>query len=125
MPARRRRLDGELLRAALAGGVTFAAGEHFYADGAGRDEIRLCFTADPPDRIEEGVRRLAAALRGVRHRPAAAVDSAVAARSRAFAGEPGVEVAGLSRSPVLMEVDELMGCSGSGRSAGFQPASSA
>ena len=53
----------ELLRAALATGVSFAAGEPFYADGAGRDELRLCFTAEPPERIDDGVRRLAVALR--------------------------------------------------------------
>jgi 2-aminoadipate transaminase len=56
----------DLLRAALDQGVAFAAGHLFYPDGAGHDEIRLCFSAASPDQIDEGVRRLAAALRGCR-----------------------------------------------------------
>lgn len=52
-----------LLRAATAAGVGFAAGEHFYADGAGDDELRICFTSVPPDQIAEGVRRLGSVIR--------------------------------------------------------------
>jgi 2-aminoadipate transaminase len=52
-----------LLREAAAAGVTFAAGEHFYADDAGGDEIRLCFSSVSPIRIGEGMRRLGAIIR--------------------------------------------------------------
>lgn len=50
--------------AQLAGrlGVRFVEGERFYADGGGRHELRLCFTGIPPERISEGVRRLASAI---------------------------------------------------------------
>jgi DNA-binding transcriptional MocR family regulator len=54
-----------LLEAALAAGVAFAPGELFYPDAAGRGELRLCFTSAPAARIEEGVRRLHAALASV------------------------------------------------------------
>lgn len=53
----------ELLRGAVAAGVTFAAGPHFYADGAGGDEVRLCFSTVPPHQIADGVRRLASVVR--------------------------------------------------------------
>ena len=67
-------LDGAtLLQRAQAAGVTFVPGEPFYGDGLGRHELRLCFSAVPPARIEEGVRRLAAAF-------AAAQDGQVAVR---------------------------------------------
>ena len=52
-----------LLREAAAAGVTFAAGEHFYADDAGGDEIRLCFSSVSPIRIGEGMRRLGEVIR--------------------------------------------------------------
>jgi len=54
-----RGLDGRaLLPRAQAAGVGFVEGEQFYADGAGRREIRLCFGGVPPARIGEGIRRL-------------------------------------------------------------------
>lgn len=52
-----------LLREAAAAGVTFAAGEHFYADDAGGDEVRLCFSSVSPIRIAEGIRRLGGIIR--------------------------------------------------------------
>lgn len=52
----------ELLQEATAAGVLFVDGEQFYADGGGKHELRLCFTSVAPDRIEEGVRRLAPLL---------------------------------------------------------------
>lgn len=56
-------LDGRtLLERAQAAGVTFVEGERFYADGAGRREIRLCFGGVPPARIGEGLRRLGAVI---------------------------------------------------------------
>ena len=48
-----------LLREALAVGVVFAHGELFYPDASGGRELRLCYTALPVEKIEEGVRRLA------------------------------------------------------------------
>ena len=54
--------SADLLRRALARGVAFVEGERFYPDGAGRHELRLCFSGQAPAAIEEGVRRLAGAL---------------------------------------------------------------
>jgi DNA-binding transcriptional MocR family regulator len=51
-----------LLQRAQAAGVTFVPGEPFYSDGLGRHELRLCFSAATPARIDEGVRRLATAF---------------------------------------------------------------
>jgi DNA-binding transcriptional MocR family regulator len=61
-----------LLREALAAGVAFANGELFYPDSSGGRELRLCYSALPAEKIEEGVRRLARGLgsAGLR-RPAA------------------------------------------------------
>jgi 2-aminoadipate transaminase len=56
------RTDMELLDRALEHGVVFVAGSAFFVDGSGHDKIRLSFSAPSPDRIEEGIRRLAAAL---------------------------------------------------------------
>ncbi|MEM7737099.1 MAG: PLP-dependent aminotransferase family protein, partial [Deinococcota bacterium] len=52
----------ELLIAAQAEGVTFALGENFFADGSGKRTFRLCFSAVPDVKIEEGVNRLCAAV---------------------------------------------------------------
>jgi 2-aminoadipate transaminase len=57
-------LTGErLLPVARAHGVIFVVGHAFFVDGSGHEYIRLSFSAPPPDRIEEGVRRLARAMR--------------------------------------------------------------
>jgi len=55
--------DMELLDRALEQGVVFVVGSAFFVDGRGHDTIRLSFSAPSPDRIEEGMKRLAAALR--------------------------------------------------------------
>ena len=52
----------QLLQRATAAGVVFANGEIFYADEAGAHELRLCFASQTGDKIEEGIKRLAAAL---------------------------------------------------------------
>ncbi len=52
-----------LQQAALARGVGYARGELFHADGRGSQHLTLGFTALPPDRIAEGIGRLATALR--------------------------------------------------------------
>ena len=51
-----------LLQRAQAAGVTFVPGEPFYSDGLGRHELRLCFSAATPARIDEGAWRLATAF---------------------------------------------------------------
>ena len=56
------RTDVDLLDRALAQGVVFVAGSAFFVDGSGHDTIRLSFSAPSPDRIEEGIKRLAAAI---------------------------------------------------------------
>ncbi|HEY0083431.1 MAG TPA: PLP-dependent aminotransferase family protein [Pyrinomonadaceae bacterium] len=52
----------QLLQRAMTPGVAFANGEIFYADEAGAHELRLCFASQTGDRIEEGIKRLAAGL---------------------------------------------------------------
>ena len=54
--------DTELLQRALQQGLVFVTGSAFFVDGTGHDTIRLSFSAPGPDRIREGVKRLAAAL---------------------------------------------------------------
>jgi len=44
---------------AIAERVAYIPGTAFYADGGGADALRLSFCYPPPDRIREGVRRLA------------------------------------------------------------------
>jgi 2-aminoadipate transaminase len=68
----------DLLREALSEGVSFVTGEIFYLDGRGKDHIRLSFASEPPNRLEEGVRRLGKALRRVQSE---------ADRARSFATE--------------------------------------
>jgi GntR family transcriptional regulator/MocR family aminotransferase len=54
----------ELLPLACAQGVNFAPGSGFFPDAArGADWMRLNFAAQPPEEIEEGIRRLAKAIR--------------------------------------------------------------
>jgi 2-aminoadipate transaminase len=58
-----RRVDAQQwAQQARARGVSFAGGEYFYADSLTSQEARFCFTWLPPLKIEEGVKRLAAAL---------------------------------------------------------------
>jgi DNA-binding transcriptional MocR family regulator len=51
-----------LLPQAKAAGMVFASGEVFYCDEAGAHHLRLCFTSNPVERLEEGVKRLGKAL---------------------------------------------------------------
>jgi 2-aminoadipate transaminase len=48
---------------AVEHGVVYVAGEAFFVNGSGNNFIRLSFSAPSPDRIDEGVKRLAAAVR--------------------------------------------------------------
>jgi DNA-binding transcriptional MocR family regulator len=45
-------------------GVTFVPGTDFFADGSGRESLRLAFSYVSPDEIEAGVERLSAVLAG-------------------------------------------------------------
>jgi 2-aminoadipate transaminase len=54
--------DVELLERALRHGLVFVTGSAFFVDGSGHDTIRLSFSAPSPERIVDGVARLAAAL---------------------------------------------------------------
>ncbi|USR79412.1 PLP-dependent aminotransferase family protein [Arcanobacterium pinnipediorum] len=49
----------EMLPRAVDNGVAYVSGTAFYADGQGSDHIRLSFCYPTPDRITEGVKRLA------------------------------------------------------------------
>ncbi|MDQ1591516.1 MAG: hypothetical protein QOG71_2143, partial [Pyrinomonadaceae bacterium] len=55
---------------AIRAGVVFANGEIFYADEAGAHELRLCFASQTADKIEEGIKRLAASLKSRHERDA-------------------------------------------------------
>jgi len=52
-----------LLKAAEQKGATFLPGTHCYADGQGDDAIRLAFSFQPAELIEEGMARIGAAMR--------------------------------------------------------------
>jgi len=53
----------ELLPLACEQGVDFVPGSSFYPDGAdGKDRLRLNFVVQPPEEIEEGIRRLGKAI---------------------------------------------------------------
>ena len=55
--------DNALLARALEQRLVFVIGSAFYVDGTGHDKIRLSFSAPTAERIQEGARRLAAALK--------------------------------------------------------------
>jgi 2-aminoadipate transaminase len=55
--------DTDLLARALEARLVFVIGSAFFVNGEGHDTIRLSFSAPTEDRIVEGVKRLAGALR--------------------------------------------------------------
>jgi len=55
--------DLALLDRALHHGLVFVVGSAFFVDASGHDKIRLSFSAPTPERIQEGIKRLASALR--------------------------------------------------------------
>jgi GntR family transcriptional regulator / MocR family aminotransferase len=55
----------ELFLEAVRAGAAFAMGPLFYTDGQGTYHIRLNIAANSPDRIEEGIRRMASAWRSL------------------------------------------------------------
>jgi 2-aminoadipate transaminase len=57
------RIDADrLIPRALNHGVIYVAGDAFFVNGSGKNLVRLSFSAPPPERIREGVRRFAAAV---------------------------------------------------------------
>jgi 2-aminoadipate transaminase len=60
-----------LLQAAVGQKVAFVPGESFFTDGTGRNTARLNFSNATPERIEEGIGRLAVCLRRELARPKA------------------------------------------------------
>jgi 2-aminoadipate transaminase len=52
----------DMLPRAIAERVAYVPGTGFYADGTGGAHLRLCYSFPPPDRVREGVRRLAAVI---------------------------------------------------------------
>jgi 2-aminoadipate transaminase len=68
-------LDAEtMLESAVAEGVAYVAGAPFFVDGSGANTMRLTFAKESIENIQEGVRRLARAVR-------AAIRSATADRA--------------------------------------------
>jgi GntR family transcriptional regulator/MocR family aminotransferase len=59
-----------LLPRAHERGVAFTPGSAFFVDGSGGETLRLSFSSVPVSRIDEGVRRLAEAIRAQQKRPA-------------------------------------------------------
>ncbi|MBL0407024.1 PLP-dependent aminotransferase family protein [Microvirga aerilata] len=73
MTARRPGLDtNALLSFALEEGVSFVPGSVFDPSGQASPSLRLNFTANPPERLQEGVRRLSRAVRAFASQRAAA-----------------------------------------------------
>jgi 2-aminoadipate transaminase len=57
-------LDADaMIPRAVEHGVIYVSGDAFFVNGSGRQFIRLSFSAPTPERIEEGVRRLASTIR--------------------------------------------------------------
>jgi DNA-binding transcriptional MocR family regulator len=59
---------GAMLEAAARNGVTYVPGSAFFHDGRGANRLRLSYSAAPPDRMAEGVRRLLDTVRSVAQR---------------------------------------------------------
>lgn len=62
----------EVLKEAIKEKVAFVPGVAFYADGSGQNTMRLNFSYMTPDKIEEGIKRLARVLERFVARPAVA-----------------------------------------------------
>jgi GntR family transcriptional regulator/MocR family aminotransferase len=54
----------EILVLSSENGVSFSPGEHFYASGAPKNMMRLCFTIAGPTAIEDGIKKLGTIIRG-------------------------------------------------------------
>lgn len=54
---------GDILRRGIAEGVVIVPGAACYADGRSSDAVRVAYSGVSPERIDEGIRRLTAAVR--------------------------------------------------------------
>ncbi len=64
---------GTVLQKALEIGLAFADGEIFYPDGAGSENLRLCFASVQSERMNEGMKRLGKALTAATRRKSSPV----------------------------------------------------
>ncbi|MDR1204321.1 MAG: PLP-dependent aminotransferase family protein [Peptococcaceae bacterium] len=55
----------DMFQAAIAENVAYIVGSVFFADGGGANTLRLNYTNESPERIEEGVQRLGRVFKGV------------------------------------------------------------
>ncbi|RSM48822.1 GntR family transcriptional regulator [Actinoplanes sp. ATCC 53533] len=79
---------------AIAARVAYVPGTGFYADGTGRANLRLNFSFPPPDRIREGVRRLAGVMeQELATRAIFGPTTPTRRRGRAGADAPGPDLA--------------------------------
>ena len=80
---------------AVAARVAYVPGTGFYADGTGTGAMRLNFSFPPPERIREGVRRLAGVMEQeiAMRRVFGAVGGAAGRRGRAGSDVPGPDLA--------------------------------
>ncbi|MDM4721710.1 PLP-dependent aminotransferase family protein [Micromonospora sp. WMMA1363] len=80
---------------AIAARVAYVPGTGFYADGTGTDHMRLNFSFPPPERIREGVRRLAGVMEQdiAMRRVFGAVGRAEPRRGGAGSDAPGPDLA--------------------------------
>jgi len=51
-----------MLPRAISSRVAYVPGTGFYSDGSGGQYARLCYSLPSPDRIREGIRRLASVI---------------------------------------------------------------
>lgn len=80
---------------AIAARVAYVPGTGFYADGTGTGAMRLNFSFPPPERIREGVRRLAGVMEQdiAMRRVFGAVGGAAGRRGQAGSDVPGPDLA--------------------------------
>jgi 2-aminoadipate transaminase len=55
----------DMFQTAIAKDVAYIVGNVFFADGGGANTLRLNFTNESPERIEEGVKRLGRVFEGI------------------------------------------------------------
>jgi 2-aminoadipate transaminase len=69
-------MDAEaLLPSAVERGVSFTPGSVFFVNGGGESTLRLSFSSTPPQRIDEGVKRLAEVIVQATNRPSRRADA--------------------------------------------------
>jgi 2-aminoadipate transaminase len=80
---------------AIAARVAYVPGTGFYADGTGCNNMRLNFSFPPPDRIREGVRRLAGVMEQdlAMRQVFGSITAAAGRRGQAGADAPGPDLA--------------------------------